>query len=100
MAVDGYNKEGRNIRPEANMSERPSSSAESRTRPPPRVRQADREQMIPAMPLENLLEPNHPARLVWEFCLGLDLSCLYDPIQSRQGRRGRAAIDPRLCIAL
>src|SRR5437870_3247805 len=98
MARDGYNKEGRNIRPEANMSERPSSSAESTTRPLPRLRQADREQMIPAMRLEDLLEQDHPARRVWEFCLGLDLSCLYDPIQSRHGGRGRAAIDPRLCI--
>jgi transposase len=82
------------------MSERPSLRAEGPSRPPPRLRQADREQVIPAMPLDNLLEQDHPARLVWEFCLGLDLSCLYDQIQSRQGGRGRAAIDPRICVAL
>ena len=52
------------------------------------------------MPLEDLLEHDHQARLVWDFCLGLDLSALYDRIRSRQGGPGRAAIDPRLCIAL
>ena len=52
------------------------------------------------MPLEGLLEQDHQARVVWDFCLGLDLSALYDPIRSRVGGPGRAAIDPRLCIAL
>jgi transposase len=82
------------------MSNRPSSFAESTIRPAPRLRQADRQQIIPAMPLEDLLERDHQARTVWDFCLGLDLSSLYDPIRSREGGRGRAAIDPRLCIAL
>jgi transposase len=75
-------------------------STESTTRPPPRLRTADRQQLIPAMPLENLLEQDHQARLVWDFCLGLDLSSLYEKIRSREGGPGRAAIDPRLCIAL
>lgn len=81
------------------MSEQTTTSAESPNQPP-RLRQADREQVIPAMRLEELLEPDHLARLVWQFCLGLDLSCLYDLILSREGGRGRAAIDPRLCLAL
>jgi transposase len=50
--------------------------------------------------LEDLLEQDHQARLVWDFCLGLDLSPLYDQIRSREGGPGRAAIDPRLCVAL
>ncbi len=50
--------------------------------------------------MENLLERDHQARLVWDFCLGLDLSALYEPIRSREGGPGRAAIDPRLCVAL
>src|SRR4051812_8950311 len=82
------------------MSARPSSSAESTTRPPPRLRTADRQLIIPAMPLEHLLEQDHQARTVWDFCLGLDLSSLYHPIRSREGGPGRAAIDPRLCTAL
>jgi transposase len=82
------------------MSERSPVSSATTTRPLPRLRTADRAQIIPAMPLEDLLEQGHQARLVWDFCLGLDLSSLYDPIRSRVGGRGRAAIDPRLCTAL
>jgi transposase len=52
------------------------------------------------MPLENLLDHDHQARLVWDFCSRLDLAALYDPIRSREGGPGRAAIDPRLCVAL
>ena len=75
-------------------------STETTMRPLPRLRTADRQQIIPAMPLEDLLEQDHQARLVWDFCLGLELSSLYDQIRSREGGPGRAAIDPRLCVAL
>jgi len=66
----------------------------------PRLRTADRQQIIPAMPLENLLDSDHQARLVWDFCLGLNLTALYDSIRSRQGGPGHPAIDPRLCVAV
>jgi transposase len=69
-------------------------------RPPPRLRIADRQQILPAMPLDELLDTDHQARVVWDFCLGLDLAEFYDRIGSREGGPGRAAIDPRLCIAL
>jgi transposase len=69
-------------------------------RPPPRLRVADRQRIVPAMPLEDLLDTDHQARVVWDFCLGLDLSDFYDRIRSRDGGPGRAAIDPRLCLAL
>src|SRR5829696_2060869 len=69
-------------------------------RPPPRLRTADRQRVLPAMPLEDLLDTDHQARLVWDFCLGLDLTTLYDRIRSRQGGPGHPAIDPRLCVAL
>jgi transposase len=52
------------------------------------------------MPLENLLDGDHQARLVWDFCQGLDLTALYDSIRSRVGGPGRAALDPRLGVAL
>lgn len=82
------------------MSEQPSSSANPLPRQPPRLRSADRQQIIPAMSLENLLDSDHQARIVWNFCLGLDLSPLYDSIRSRLGGPGRAALDPRLGVAL
>jgi transposase len=52
------------------------------------------------MPLEDLLDTDHQARVVWDFCQGLDLEPLYQSIRSREGGPGRAAIDPRLCVAL
>jgi transposase len=69
-------------------------------RPPPRLRSADRQQLIPAMPLEQLLDADHQARLVADFCLGLDLTPLYDLIRSRVGGPGHPALDPRLGVAL
>src|SRR5436190_1726774 len=38
----------------------------------PRLRTADRQQLLPAMPLEDLLDTDHQARLVWDFVVGLD----------------------------
>ena len=52
------------------------------------------------MALEDLIETEHQARVVWDFCAGLDLQPLYESIRSREGGPGRAAIDPRLCVAL
>src|SRR5882724_11892735 len=69
-------------------------------RPAPRLRTVDRRQIIPAMPLEDLLDTDHQARLVWDFCLGLDLSCLYVSVRSRVGGPGHPANDPRICVAL
>ena len=69
-------------------------------RPAPRLRTADRRQVLPAMPLEDLLETDHQARLVWDFCRNLDLAPLYDALRSRVGGPGHPAIDPLLCVCL
>ncbi len=69
-------------------------------RPPPRLRQADRQRLIPTIPLDGLIDADHQARLVWDFCLGLDLSALYDAVRSRQGGPGHPATDPRILVAL
>jgi hypothetical protein len=68
--------------------------------PVPRLRTVNRQQIIPAMPLEDLLDSDHQARLVWDFCLGLDLTPLSDQIRSRVGGPGHPAIDPRICVAV
>jgi transposase len=52
------------------------------------------------MPLENLLDQDHQARLVWEFSQGVDLSPLYHRIRSVEGGPGHPALDPRLGFAL
>jgi transposase len=82
------------------MSAPPPASEEPLPRQPPRLRCVDRQQLIPAMPLEDLLEAEHQARLVWDFVLSLDLTPLEDQIGSRLGGPGRAALDPRIGLAL
>lgn len=69
-------------------------------RRPPRLRSADRQQIVPAMTIDQLIEPDHPARDVWRFAEGLDLQVLYDRIRVREGSPGRSAIDPRILVAL
>lgn len=83
------------------MSE-PSAAGEAtpQRKPKPRLRCVDRQRVIPAMPLENLLDEDHQARLVWEYALGVDLSPLYDKIRSVEGGPGHPALDPRIGFAL
>jgi transposase len=52
------------------------------------------------MPLDNLLEDDHQARLVWEFTTQLDLSALDDRIRSVEGGPGAPALDPRVLTSL
>jgi transposase len=52
------------------------------------------------MLVDDLLEADHPARAVWRFAEGLDLSVLYDRIRARGPTAGRSAIDPRVLVAL
>jgi transposase len=78
----------------------------ARTKPPPdrsfppRLRTADRQQLLSPMLIDDLLEPDHPARAVWRFAQGLDLTVLYDRIRARGHTAGRSAIDPRVLVAL
>jgi transposase len=65
-----------------------------------RFHRADRDITVPARKLDQLIEPDHPARAVWQFTAGLDLSALYDRIRAREHSRGRSPIDPRILVAL
>jgi transposase len=67
---------------------------------PPRLRTADRQQLISPILIDDLIEHDHPARAVWRFADGLDLSVLYDRIRARGTTAGRPAIDPRILVAL
>src|SRR5437764_14456083 len=82
------------------MSAQTPPAVATASRPPPRLRSPDRQVILPPMPLEDLLDTDHQARLVWGFCLGLDLTPLYDRIRARVGGPGRAPLDPRLGVAL
>src|SRR5512147_919790 len=67
----------------------------------PRLRTANREQIIfRAAPLDALISPDHPARIVWGYVEGLDLSPLYDRIRSIERGPGRAPIDPKILMTL
>ena len=67
---------------------------------PPRLHSPNRQQLISPMLIDELLEPDHPARAVWNYVLELDITPLYDRIQARGSVAGRPAIDPRLLVAL
>ena len=68
---------------------------------PPRLRQADRQQMVMrAASLDSLVPDDHRARVIWEFVQGVDLAPLYAGIRSVEGHAGRDAADPRILLAL
>jgi transposase len=53
-----------------------------------------------AAPLDALISHDHPARIVWAYVEGLDLTPLYDRIQAVERGPGRAPIDPKILMAL
>jgi transposase len=67
----------------------------------PRLKVITRDQMIlcPVV-VENLLEPDHSARAIWELVGELDLSLFYAHIKAVEGVAGQDAYDPRLLICL
>ncbi len=67
---------------------------------PPRLRVPDRQQLLSPKTIDELLEAGHPARAVWSYVEGLDLTAWYDRIRARGHVAGRPAIDPRLLVAL
>lgn len=67
----------------------------------PRLKAIERNQMIlRSVIVEDLLEPDHTARAIWELVGGLDLSGFYAHIKSVEGVAGQDAYDPRLLICL
>jgi transposase len=76
-------------------------ASDGRDDAPARYETANRAQIeLQPCDLEALLPPGHAARLVWRFVEGLDLSAFYRAIRAREGRAGRAPIDPKILIAL
>lgn len=67
----------------------------------PRLNSADRNQAntIPIQ-IDNLIESDHPARIIWTFVDGLDLSPLYEQVRALEGASGRAATDAKILMAL
>lgn len=68
---------------------------------PPRFRPIDRRQLFfRSVDVEELIEPEHPARAIWAVVEKLDLSGFAAQVQAVQGSAGRSAIDPRLLVSL
>src|SRR6185437_12839527 len=69
-------------------------------RPQPRLRRADRTQMVPETRLDDLVAPEHPVRTLWDYVCALDLARLLANILAVEGVPGRNATDPRILLAL
>src|SRR5258708_26451282 len=50
--------------------------------------------------LEGMLPDDHQARMVWNYAEQADLAELYAAVRAVEGHAGRAAIDPRILLAL
>ena len=91
------------IWPEGELPVRVSEPPDTESAHPPaaRLQAINRQQMVfRAVDVEQLLEPNHLARAIWEMTGRLDLSAYTAEVRAVEGRAGRSAIDPRLLISL
>jgi transposase len=67
----------------------------------PRLRRANRSQMVMRpCSLEELLEPEHPARLIWQLVCRWDLCLFLAVIRARGETPGRKSADPKILICL
>ncbi len=67
----------------------------------PRMKSPDRSKIDPnPQRIDDLLPPDHTARIVWELVQELEITPLYDQIKAVEGHAGRPAIDPRILTAL
>lgn len=66
-----------------------------------RVKRPERQQVeFRPLALNQLLPADHQARSVWAYVDSLDLSVLYSEIRAVEGQAGRAAVDPKILMAL
>lgn len=67
----------------------------------PRLIEAERRQVeLRAVTLDELIGPDHLARLVWEMVQRFDLTPLLEAIAAREGTAGRPQTDPAILVAL
>jgi transposase len=81
--------------------EQPQRPAKASAGGTPRLRTPERRQVeMQWLALDELLEPEHPVRVVWQAVMALDLSRWLQTIEAVEGTPGRDATDPRLLLAL
>ena len=67
----------------------------------PRLKPINRQQMVlRAVDVEQLIEPEHAARSIWELVGQLNLDSFYQTVHCFEGHAGRSAFDPRLLISI
>ena len=75
--------------------------SEAAGRGAPRMLEPKRDQIeLRAVDVESLIGQDHPARVIWTYVEGLDLSKLEQRIKAREDRPGHPATSPRLLLAL
>jgi transposase len=69
--------------------------------PKVRLRPVERCQIeMRTLSLDQMLPPDHVARLIWAYVAGLDVSLLLAEVRSTEHHAGNPAIDPRVLLAL
>ena len=77
------------------------SQGEAIGRSAPRLLEPKRDQIeLRVVDIESLIGKDHPARVIWAYVEGLDLSELEKRIKARDDRPGHPATSPRLLLAL
>jgi transposase len=76
-------------------------ASESGPQAPARFQPINRQQMVfRAVDVEQLLEPDHLARAIWDMTGRLDLASYTSEVRAVEGAAGRPPLDPRLLISL
>lgn len=79
----------------------PTPCAPEEERGEPRLKRINRQQLLlRTVDVEQLVEPDHRVRAIWELVGRLDLTRFEQPITALEGRAGRPAWDPQLLISL
>ena len=77
------------------------ASSDAQEKSAPRISSPDRSRVDPnPKRIDELIPPDHKARLVWALVEDMDMTELYQEIKSVEGHAGRPAIDPRILVAL
>lgn len=82
------------------MTRQDATNSNAQNRPAPRIYLPDRSLVENPKTIDELIPPDHKARLIWALVEDLDLTPLYDEIKSVEGHAGRPATDPRILVAL
>src|SRR5919201_1479487 len=83
------------------LPEQAEPRADAAPRGAPRLREPVRDQIeLRAVDIDSLIGQDHPARVIWAYVEGLDLSELEDRVKARENRPGHPPAAPRLLLAL